>query len=158
MKEQSNTILCNDINKCGCIETIVNILSIYQKWCINRNQQNINGIGFYDIINSKLKLYNHISLYNDYFHIIESHTNNELNFLLLIDYLYNKINKFSLIKCEYKKCDCLRRNYRVRSKYGINNYSRKSIYFGFDDTKQISSIQICDIIHSYLLHSFIKTK
>ena len=83
--------------------------------------------------------------------MIDNHCSSENDFHEVIKYIYDE---FEISKCDLKSCNSIKRNYRDRTKYGNNNYQRKSIYYGYDNTKQISSIQICDIIHSYIFHTY----
>ena len=158
----------NDCDKaphynCDACKRIVNVLNYYHKWNQyhspknstsssddnNGNNNNIidkeYDVGMFEYINSSYDL---TQLNDDYIHIVEDHSD-ELEEL----YKYT-LKQLNIVSCNIGSCKMIERNNRSRSRFATDVSLRKSLYNGYETSEEISTQQILDKIHSYILHSF----
>eukprot|EP01084_Bolivina_argentea_P012499 23403_1 len=135
-------------SSCLFVKRLILILKTYHSWCDNiENADDINNISILDIVNylySKISVTDgKICLFNDYCHMFEFHVNTE-EFWFFI--------KNNLTECNSKKCKFFLRNHRNRDNFrGIS--ARKALYFGYEKSNDVISIQFLDRLHAYLCHS-----
>ena len=152
---------------CDACKRIVQILKYYHKWnqyhsaksslsssskdnennttTSNDEDDKLYNVGMFEYIDSSYTL---IKLNDDYIHIVEHH-DNELE--RLKDYTLQQIG---IEQCNIASCKMMERNNRSRSRISLDNQYRKSLYNGYETSDEISTQQILDKIHSYILHSF----
>ena len=158
-----------DISSCKSIKRISQILTYYISWIkqiesslldnnidINNNNNNNNlsfnppSIGMFDIINSGKYLgnYNNTMILNDFHYII-----NKYNYHLIYD-IFNKNDNENCIYNNNNLCKLLCRNHRNKNKNYLNNILRKQLYYGYNQSTEITTQQILDYIHCFIYHSY----
>eukprot|EP01083_Nonionella_stella_P069625 185700_1 len=100
-------------------------------------------------INSILSCVSHVTLINDFHHLIHKH---RANFERIYCTLLKACNNGKA--CDIKLCVPLRRNHRNRHRLRSNTIEINKLYFNHDNVKDISLQQILDKIHCYYFHTF----
>eukprot|EP01083_Nonionella_stella_P069624 185698_1 len=132
---------------CDHLSHIVDVLKQYHHF-IECNVQAPVSTNISVDINNILASDSHVTLVNDFHHLIQKH---RANFEQIYDTLIKANNGK---ECDIKLCVPLRRNHRNRHRLCIETVEINKLYFNHDNVIEISLQQILDKIHCYYFHSF----
>ena len=139
------------ISSCMAFIRLTLVLEEYVKW-IKTAKNKRNRKSLYDVIHSgnlggnKSEQYSMKQILDDYHHLMYRY-NTDQDFQII----YEKLVKKGLF-IPLNKSSIVLRNYRDRTE--INDKQRKSLYFGYEESKEITIIQLCDRIYCYYAYSF----
>eukprot|EP01084_Bolivina_argentea_P267081 453266_1 len=147
--QKDELISINDC--CFAVRRISVILQYYHKWVENKiinsddekkvNTQTETSTGMYDYLNmDTIPNYSNTILLNDLHHFLTTHSRHNSFFNLFC-------NEY---KCNLVQCQLMKRMFGDRV---TDTNIRKKQYFGYTNSKEITTQQLLDRIHCYLYHS-----